>query len=235
MLRTSFHALLSLAAVSACSSTAHPGEDAGHRDAPLPADARSDATLLRDSSASDVIPDVDKAATCAVTFGDALTNAFGRIDGIVLAVVPPADDACADVNGTHLVVQVTLEGVAYRMVLDVLSDSGNPDVFFYEEDAALAAGAWAEGWHAGVSLDYVGTLGLHSTQFTEMTESALVDKVTSEIQFGDPISVFATSAGESNSAHLIHRNLTNQDGAIVLRPQSATPHYLLFRFSDQTF
>jgi len=228
-------------AIAACSS--HPSTT-------TPADAHAaeklDATTPLDARAPvdgrgglvdvgvDAIPDVDKAATCAETFGDALTNAFGRLDGTVLAVVPPADDACADINGTHVVIQVTLSGVAYRMVLDVLSDSGNPDVFFYEEDAPLAAGAWSEGWHAGVSLDYVGTLGLHSTVFTEMKEAALVDKVTSEVEIGSHVSVFATSAGEADSAHLIHRNLTNQDGAIVLNPETA-PHYLLFRFSDQSF
>jgi hypothetical protein len=165
------------------------------------------------------------SALCTMTTGACSINTSG----------PVYQDACADPNSTHLVLQVALEGVAYRMVLDVLSDSGNPDVFFYEEDAPLAAGAWAEGWHAGVSFDYVATLGLHSTAFTEMKEAALVDKVTSEIQIGDPISVFATSAGESNSAHLIRRNLTNQDGAIVLQPTAAMPHYLLFRFAEQAF
>lgn len=218
----------SLTFLCACSSTSHVAVDAGQ-----------DAVAERDSSLSDhattdAIPDVNKALSCSPTFGDALTNAFGRLDGTVVAVVPPADDACALPNSTHLVLQVSENGAVYRMVLDVLSDSGDPDVFFYEEDAALTAGAWAEGWHAGVSLDYVGTLGLHSTQFTAMQETALVDKVTSEITVGSHLSVFATSAGEPSSAHLIHRNLANQDGAIVIGPETA-PHYLLFRFSDQTF
>ena len=207
-----------------------------HVDAPIAHVDATDGTTHDAAETKDSTPDVDKSATCATTFGDALTNAFGRLDGTVLAVVPPADDACALINGTHLVLQVTVSGVAYRMVLDVLSNVGNPDVFFYEEDAALVAGAWSEGWHAGVTLDYVDTLHLHSTVFTEMTETPLVDKVTSEIEVGSHISVFATSDGESNSAHLIHRNLTGSDGAaIVLKPESASPHYLLFRFAEQTF
>jgi len=218
--------------VAACSSStsgthAGPtGDAAAHLDATVQGDG---APLV------DATPDVDKAASCAAAFGDALTNAFGRLDGTILAVVPPADDACADPNSTHLVLQVTIGGVAYRMVLDVLSSSGNPDVFFYEEDNPLVAGAWQEGWHPGVALDYVGTLALKSTAFTEMTEAALVDKVTGEITVGDHVSVFATSMDEPDSAHLIHRNLTNQDGAIVLRPDTATPHYLLFRFAEQSF
>ncbi len=221
--------VLLMSLIAGCSSSAHAPDDAGSmRDAALHGDARADASR-------DAIADVNKAATCADAFGESLTNAFGRIDGTVLAVVPPGDETCADPNATHLVLQVTLSGVAYRMVLDVLSDVGNPDVFFFEEDAPLAAGPWAEGWHPGVSFDYVLTLGLHSTVFTEMTETPLVAKVTSEIVLGTHVSVFATSAGEPDSAHLIHRNLTNQDGAIVLDPESASPHYLLFRFAEDTF
>ena len=30
----------------------------------------------------------------------------------------------------------------------------------------LIHGAWAEGWHAGASLDYAISLGLHSSAFT---------------------------------------------------------------------
>ena len=214
-----------------------PHLDAGDASRHMP-DAGFDAPRTRDALAdgpADVIVDVNKAKTCSPTFGDALTNAFGRFDGTVVAVVPPADDACALPNSTHLVLQVSMDGAVYRMVLDVLSSSGDPNVYFYEEDAPLAAGPWAAGWHAGVGLDYVTTLGLHAAAFTSMPEAALVDKVTGEIQVGSHVSVFATSAGESNSAHLIHRNLTNQDGAIVLSPESASPHYLLFRFSEQTF
>ena len=234
-LATSVPVMLAVGALLDCSSS-HPASTSpdAHVDAPHAFDARESHDATTNDAVSDAIPDVNKSATCATTFGDALTNAFGRLDGTVLAVVPPADDACALINGTHVVIQVVEGGVAYRMVLDVLSDSGDPNVFFYEENAALVAGAWSEGWHAGVALDYSGTLGLHSGVFTSMTEAALVDKVTSEITLGSHISVFATSAGEANSAHLIHRNLTNQDGAIVINPETA-PHYLLFRFSEQTF
>jgi len=195
---------------------------------------------MHEAGAADAVrdapSDVNKAATCSMTFGDALTNAFGRLDGTVLAVVPPNDQACAMPNMTHLVVQVNMSGAVYRMVIDVLSEYCDPDeVSLYELDAPLKDGAWAEGWHAGVDFDYVLTLGVHSTSFTAMTQANLVDKVTSEIVLGSKISFFATSMDEPTSAHLVHRNITNQDGAIVIGPDTASPHYLLFRFSDQTF
>jgi hypothetical protein len=218
---------LSLLIAACSSSSAQTTGSGGAGGAPV-MDAGAD-------DVSDAAADVDKAAMCAATFGSSLTNAFGRLDGTVLAVVPPGDNACALPNATHVVIQVIWAGAAYRMVLDVLSNSGNPDVFFNEIDAPLAAGPWSEGWHPGVMLDYVNTLGVHAGSFTEMKEADLVAKVTSEIDLGAHISVFATSAGYPDSAHLIHRNIPNADGAIVVRPESASPHYLLFRFAEQAF
>jgi hypothetical protein len=236
--RSLFAALVVL--LAACSAVTH--SDGGSPDS-AEADAReaaADATNPHDASTADTSVrdaaiDVNKAAPCATSFGSVLTNAFGRLDGIVLAVVPPNDQTCAMPNMTHLVIQVTMNDAAYRMVVDVLSDFGNPDVSFYEVNAPLKDGAWQEGWHAAVNFDYVLTLGLHSASFTAMTQANLVAKVTSEIALGSKISFFATSMDEPTSAHLVHRNLTNQDGAIVLGPDTASPHYLLFSFSDQSF
>jgi hypothetical protein len=196
-----------------------------------------DASTFGDARPVDAGPDVDKSATCAMSFdGGPLTPAFGRIDGTVLAVVPPNDQACAFPNRTHLVIQVMTNGDTYRMVVDVLSAFGSPDVLLDEVDAPLAAGAWAEGWHPGVVLDYVTTLGVHSPAFVAMKQADLVTKITAEIELGAHISIFATNtAAEPTSAHLVHRNLANADGAIVIRPDSASPHYLLLSFGDQTF
>ncbi len=129
-----------------------------------------------------------------------------------------------------------MHGAAYRMVVNVLSAGADPNVYLAELDAPLAGGAFEEGWHPGYALDYVTTLGVHSTAFTPHPMAELVALVTDEIQLGAPISVYATSSGGTyaSSAHLVHRNDPNADGAIVLRPDTA-PHYLLFRFSDQTF
>jgi hypothetical protein len=229
--------LLLLASLLAACSSSSPATapDAGHADASVDAPSGDVSKDAAKDAARDAAADVNKAATCATSFGDSLTNAFGRLDGTVLAVVPPNDQTCAMPNMTHLVVEVTMGGAAYRMVIDVLSDEGPPDVSFYELDAPLADGAWAEGWHAGVLFDYVLTIKVHSTSFTAMTQANLAAKVTSEIALGSKISFFATSMDEPTSAHLVHRNETNEDGAIVIGPDTASPHYLLFRFSDQTF
>ena len=181
------------------------------------------------SSTPDAAPDaLDKAAGCASTFGTTLTDAFGRLDGTVLAVVPPGLQTCAQPNSTHLVVQVTMNGAAYRMVMNVDSD-----VSLREVDKPLAGPAWSEGWHVDAPLDYVTNLDQHSADFAKVDT---VTTVTAALQLGARVSVYATSSGgtKADSAHLVHRNLTDADGALVVTPDTA-PHYFLFRFDNQTF
>ncbi len=201
----------------------------GCRDVPAHPDAR-----VREDA-----PDAstDKARPCATVFGRSLTNAFGRIDGTVRAVVPPDHPSCPMPNGTHLVLQVTMNDEVYRMVTNVLSDSGDPRVFLHEIDAPLVGGPWAEGWHPGTQLDYVSMLHVASTEFIPHDMTTTVEMVTQQIALGAKISVFATSSGGSNaaSAHLVHRNFTNADGAIVIGPETASPHYILFRFDEPLF
>ncbi len=175
----------------------------------------------------------DKSWNCASTFGTALTNSFGRLDGTILAVVEPGNDRCAMPNGTHVVLQVTMDGAAYRMVINVLSTSGDPHVWLGETAAPLAGGAWAEGWHTGVALDYVTTLGVSKTSFTEADITEAVGRLEDALVIGARVSVYATSSGGA-SAHLVHRNLTNADGAVVIDPDTA-PRYLLSAFPNQAF
>lgn len=171
---------------------------------------------------------LDKAAGCASSFGTALTDAFGRIDGTVLAVVPPNLQTCAQPNSTHLVLQISMNGAAYRMVMNVDSD-----VSVREVDKPLAGPAWSEGWHVDAPLDYVNDLDQHSADFAKVDS---VGVVTDALELGARVSVFATSSGgtKADSAHLVHRNITGADGALVLSPDTA-PHYLLFRFDNQSF
>jgi len=195
-------------------------------------DAATDDAVADDAAGDDA----GKASACASTFGNELTAAFGRLDGTVLAVVGPTDTQCALPNSDHLVVQVVMHGAAYRMVVNVLSSSSDPNVYLDEIDAPLAGGPFEEGWHPGYALDYVTTLGVHSDAFVPHAMAELVTLVTDEIDLGANISVYATSTGGTyaDSAHLVHRNATNADGAIVIHPDTA-PHYLLFRFGEQSF
>lgn len=180
--------------------------------------------------------DVPVDSLCASQFGSELTAAFGRLDGTVLGVVEPGNMTCAMPNSTHVVLEVTMHGAVYRMVVNVLSTSSDPHVWLDELDAPLAGEPWQEGWHPGVALDYVTTLHLGKTAFTQADEATAVARVQQQVVPGTHVSVYATSSGgsEASSAHLIHRNATNMDGAIVIAPDTA-PHYLLTAFPEQSF
>ncbi len=173
---------------------------------------------------------VDKAEACADTFGDALTDSYGRLDGTVLAVVGPTDTQCPLVNDDHLVIQVTMDGAVYRMVVNV------DGVYYTEAPGSLVGPAWAEGWHTDVALEYP-MLGVTSTQFISQPMAQLVETVSAHIDIGAPISVYAVSSGGdlASSAHLVHRNDSGSDGAILIDPTGADPLYLLFRFPEQAF
>src|SRR5215831_16379030 len=102
---------------------------------------------------------IDKAAHCTDTFGTALTAPYGRLDGTVLAVLPPAHPTCPRPNMDHMILEVLSGGAAYRMVVNVQSDRGSDLRALYTEKAAAFTG-WADGWHTNVSLDYVRDLGV---------------------------------------------------------------------------
>jgi len=187
---------------------------------------------------------VNKAANCASTFGNVLTNDFGRLDGTIVAVVGPADTQCAIPNSDHLVVQVLTNGAVYRIVINILSDGRNgtdTKLRYAELHHALVGGGWSEGWHPGATLDYPTTLDAHTTAgFTPHEMNELVSIVSSRMVIGAKFSAFATSSGGVNAsgAHLIHRNdsaRASDDGALVIDPDSSDPVFLLFHFDGQTF
>lgn len=241
--------LLAGFSASGCGGAADPDpiatDDAGIVD---PSDA---AQTVPGADASVAAPDaggagadagpIDKAAQCASTFGSGLTNAYGRLDGTVLAVVKPTDTQCPIPNGDHLVIQVLVGGEAYRMVVNVQSDGRNGTdtrMKLAEVPHALMGEAWSEGWHPGASLDYPGDLGAHVDAFTPYVMGELVERVAARIDLGARISFFASSRNAPSSAHLIHRNdgtAAADDGAIVIGPDSAAPLYLLFAFDGTTF
>jgi hypothetical protein len=179
----------------------------------------------------------DKAAGCTGTFGQALTNSFGRLDGTVLAVLQPKDAKCPMPNSDHVILEVTMMGAVYRMVVNVQSTGADPDVRFLSLPHALPPPAWSEGWHTGLTLDYVADLGVHVGDFKPYGLTELSAVIADAITIGQKVSVFATSSGGAlaSSAHLIHRQDGKADGAVVLDLDCASPRALLFHFADQMF
>lgn len=197
-----------------------------------------DASGGEDAAADAPLDAFKPTGKCADAFGNKLTAGFGRADGIVYAVQKPSDTQCVLPNSDHVVVQMLIESAVYRMVVNVQSDrSGvDPKIRVAALAHALPAPAFAEGWHLGAQLDYAATLGAHSdASFTPLTLDEATAKIASEVKVGDLVSLYGESgAGRPESTHLIHRNKTNGDGAIVVNPTTA-PKFLLFHFENQTF
>lgn len=224
-----------------CSSSSAPAATPS-ADGAIVDDAALDSTLdstldaLPDAvGTTDAASDVSKSAACVDAFGDALPVGYGRIDGTVVAVVAPGD-MCPLPNSDHVILEVAAGGAVYRVVVNVLSTGTDHDVRFGELGHALPAPAFAEGFHAGVTLDYATDLGLHAgaAPFTPKAMAALVPLVVSRIDVGAKISAYAQGSG-GTSVHNVHRYGGGKDGALVVDPTSAAPRWLVFHFADQTF
>lgn len=233
-----FSLLIAVVSVE-CSSSTPPGAALPEVEAG-PAQEEDASGTTVDASDAGTAPDAFKpTGKCADAFGTALTAGFGRADGVIYSVQKPSDTGCIFPNSDHVIVQVLINSAVYRMVVNVQSDraGSDPKIRVGALPHALPAPAFEEGWHLGAQLDYVATLGAHSTDatFTPLTLTDAVAKIASEVKVGDLVSVYAESgAGRPESTHLVHRNKTNQDGAIVVNPTSA-PRFLLFHFDTQTF
>lgn len=250
-----------LALGAACASPPTDGPDAGHPDADVDAatdaddpsqdaDRQHDADGARDadddrSDADDPPrdadpdpPDADAEAMsceemsegCVAEFGSVFTRSNGRADGTLVALVEPTDSDCPEYNDDHVVLEVMMLGQVQRLVVSV------DGVAVHRVDGQLLGPGFSEGWHLDMDLDYVGDLGVHSTDFTPVSMDEAVAFVCEGLEVGAPVSVFAYSDGSRpSSAHQVHWNERYPDGAIVAHPTAESPTYLLFRYADDVF
>lgn len=235
----------SLLLLTACGFAATPAttSDASTTDVSATgATSTEDSTAVPtgDPTASDTaplpdVPDGDPTRLpCTSNFGDALTSTHGRLDGILVAIVPPGESQC---NGDddHLHLQVRADDQIYDVAVNVRSDlGGDPDVHYFTTPAQLTGPAWAEGWHPDLKLDYPASLGVHADDFTPYTINVLAQKVEGALSTANHVSIYGTGYGP-DGMHKIHRDGYGRDGAIVLEPLSGDARYLLFRFASQTF
>ena len=163
---------------------------------------------------------------CTSSLGSGMSATFGRLDGYVWSVVPAGTSSsqCAN-DSTHVHIQVKMNGAVYD-----LASPDATDVFMLEKDIALPGfTAWSEGWHTNVSFDYP-TEGIHSTDSGWMNDSATIrSTLATELAHANHVAVFTTGYG-SNGGHLIHRQGSNNDGAIVINPLSSPQHVFFFHF-----
>jgi hypothetical protein len=213
------------ALVVGCSS---PSSGGSAIDAP---DKQIDAASI-DAPAMHVDDGTPTRQACTSQFGTALSQAFGRLDGFLVSIVPPMTGACnADTSHVHL--QIRSNGEIYDVAVNVGDENGTEDVHTLTMDQGMPGGAWAEGWHVGGIVDYVA-LGVHSTGLTLETKAALSSEIEADLQTVNHISVFATGYGP-DGVHLVHRDGSGHDGVIVSEPLSTPSHLRLFSFTNQSF
>lgn len=175
---------------------------------------------------------------CTSTFGSGLTTnpTFGRLDGYLVAIVPPSSSSSCNADSSHLHLQIRMKNAIYDVAIAVSdSMSGIDDVHTATREAASPNSMpWTEGWHTGLLVDYV-KLGVHSTDMALMTKPELTTALMTDLETANHISVYGTTYG-SDGAHLIHRNTGGgRDGLIVTEPLSIPAHLRLLSFTGQTF
>lgn len=167
---------------------------------------------------------------CTSEYGSLFTDSNGRADGTLLALLETTDSQCDGDNDDHVVLQISILGEVQRLVVSVA------DISIYSTNHPLIGPEFSEGWHVGMSLDYTRHLDAHSSDFRPATMREATQFICNELEVGAPISVYAYSDGtRPDSAHQIHRNNHYPDGAVVGRPTSDSPIYLLFRYENQFF
>lgn len=242
MKRRSFLVFALVGAAACTASRIDPGGDALPTVDPDPSAEAGSTPSGVDSSTEGAPSDAALApdGQCASTFGSSLTASFGRMDGIVYAVQKPSDKGCAFPNNSHVILQVSLAGSVHRVAIALSSTRAgtDPKMRYRTISSALIGPPFSEGWHTSVAFDYVTNLGLHDGDeggFTPRTKDEVIADIAAQLVIGAKVSVFATSdKGRPDSAHLVHRNDPNEDGAIVIDP-TGTPKYLLFHFDGQDF
>jgi hypothetical protein len=163
---------------------------------------------------------------CVGTLGSGLSPAHGRLDGTLVAIVAPTDRGCPN-DPSHLHLQVKMSGSVYDIAINLDGLEG-------ETDAKLPGIPYSEGWHP-MDLDYVGDLGLHSTNITLTAPGPIRDRVVTALAKANHISIFGTGYPGSDGAHIVHYKGAGLDGAIVVNPSAPKAHVIAFRFDNDTF
>jgi len=167
---------------------------------------------------------------CVSSFGNELTQSFGRLDGFLVAIVPVGANNCNG-DSDHVHLQVRMQGEIYDVAVNV-GTQGASDAGMAVRDVWLSM-SWEEGWHTGVGLDYA-SLGVHSTDLPLKPSAQNASELTSSLASVNHISIYATGYGP-DGVHLVHRGFGGRDGLIITDAPSSPGKARMFRVSDQTF
>lgn len=194
--------------------------------------AAPDAATAIDAPAIHVDDGTPTRRPCTSQFGSGVSTAYGRLDGLLVAIVPPGGSAC-NADPDHLHLQIDANGAIYDVAVNVGSSSAM-DVHTTTRGFSLPPTLpWSAGWHTGLSIDYL-PLGVHAADLALETRAQLVSELTAELANVNHISVYAVGYGPEG-VHLVHRNGNGRDGLVITQPLSTPAQARLFSFSAQSF
>lgn len=168
---------------------------------------------------------------CTNQLGTGMSAEFGRLDGILVSIVPPGNGGCNADSG-HIHLQVRTNGAVYDISVNV-GDAGMQDVHSTTRDIKMPGPAWSEGWHPAIGNDYVA-LGIRAADLPLRTKAELTAELMTELATANHISVFAIGYGP-DGGHLVHRNGGGRDGLLITKPLASSARVRLFSFTGQTF
>ncbi|HEY6177671.1 MAG TPA: hypothetical protein VIX73_24605 [Kofleriaceae bacterium] len=224
--------LIALALLAGCREVHSLADASSGNDGAI--DARAiDAAI---DAAGDPVDGPPIRLPCTGTFGTALSSgAFGRLDGFLVAIVPPGGSRTCHADSDHLHLQIKVSGQIYDIAVNIGSDVHTTTI------DRPAFSAWTEGWHVtgdgtsgNVFVDYPG-LGLHANTIPLSTTQALITAMTDDFAAVNHISIYATSYDTQDGAHLVHYNGAGHDGMIVTKPLSPSAHMRAFSFDSSSF
>ena len=213
----------SLVVLAACG-----GGNSSTVDAP-PVDVSTDGRLHVDDG-------TPTRQACTSNFGQLLgaSGTYGRLDGYLVAIVPPSGMNSCNADTSHVHLQVRMNNAIYDVAVDATDGATNmDDVHTTQIEHDMPNLPWAEGWHAPVNSDYT-TLGLHSTDLPFQTKQQVVGDLNGDFATTNHISVYMTTYG-GDGGHLVHRNGNGRDGMIVTEPLSTPAKLRVLSFTNIIF
>src|SRR5512140_92221 len=144
-----------------------------------------------DSTSGDVTDGTPMRLPCTSSFGSGLSSEYGRMDGYLVAIVPPAPstDPC-NADPSHLHLQVQISGAIYDVAVNVGTNDASNDVHTTTIEHALLGPAWSEGSHTSITVDYP-TLGVHSNTMPLHTETENVAALMADLATANHVSIYA--------------------------------------------
>jgi hypothetical protein len=142
------------------------------------------------------------------------TNQDGALEGELVAVLPPGSHAGCPSDASHVHLQVLVGNDRYDVAIDTGQADGAMDIY----ETTLPASSSPAGWSTA-GFDYVTTLGVHASSFTQNSPAAVAQQVQDALANVSTLSIHGLSYTDGTGLHDVHYNGHGHDGVLLLHGQ----------------